>query len=438
MSDTNENTQPEAPESHEHMPAGQTSTSNRLLMGVLLLLLVLGGTLFYLWQQQSKTRADLTAIEGSIDKLLGVMERRHQEQLEQLKQVPQHPHPQLEQQLDNAARAQRQLQGQLSALRQQLGQESRDWLIAEVDYLLRVAEHRLVLERDPQSATAALRSAANRLMQLDDDLFAAVIQQINDDINAITNSPLPDRSAISHRLSELVAAVETLTLSTRVAPTAAESDAQRSEPPLDQSTWKAIWQKLWRDIRGLVTIRREDDVKRPTLAPEQRYFLRQNLQLKLESARLALLAGNTTAWRASINEAGSWLQRYFDLNDAAVNDTIATLHQLREVELNPPLPPLGNARRLLQEANRQSQREQPAAENANSPSAESAESDRTAAPAPPAATASPERDEQAAQPEETATEPSTGDTTKAGQGDSPPTQEAQQPPSDDQPQDENP
>ncbi len=88
------------------------------------------------------------------------------------------------------------------------------------------------------------------------------------------------------------------------------------------------------------------------LPPEQRYFLRRNLQLKLESARLALLLDNSNAWSASLNEAAEWTRRYFDSNDAGVKEALATLDRLAGTNLLPPLPDLSSSRVLLQKLSR--------------------------------------------------------------------------------------
>ncbi|MCW8839557.1 MAG: uroporphyrinogen-III C-methyltransferase [Gammaproteobacteria bacterium] len=356
----------ETAETHEHEPAKQTSGGRTAFLISLLALLLLGGSFFYLWQQQQNLRADLGALEGSIDKLSGVMERRHQEQLEQLRDIPEHPHPEINGRIEQNHAQLRQLQGRIRQLGSRVGQGQRDWVIAETEYLLGIAEHRLNLERDPRTARAALDAARTRLESLDSESFAAVIRQIDADIDKVSAIQLPDRAAMARELTTLATAVEALPLSpTAAAPSPSSgTDKVESEPPLPDTTWKAIWQKIWRDLRGLVTIRRQGEVERLTLPPEQRYFLRQNLQLKLESARFALLAGNSAAWQAALDESGTWLRRYFDTSSQPVITALDTLAQLAAVELEPVLPQLGETRALLQGTVLQ---QEPAAETETAP-----------------------------------------------------------------------
>lgn len=343
---------PDVPETHEHLPAKQGSRGNRTFPLKLLILVVLAGFFFYLWQQQHGLQNDVKALESSVDKLLGVVEQRHQQQMEALKSVPSHQHSTLEQRLGELGATLNQQQRSLQQLRSRLGQERRGWVIAEAEYLLRIADHRLQLEQDPLTAIAALRAARSRLEKYDSQSFAAVINQIGVDIDKLAAIELPDRSAMAEEIATLAATIDALPLADQANPIATQQDdtSGNSAESLSDDSWKSIWQKVWRDIRGLVTIRREGEVERPILVPEQRYFLRQNLQMKLESARLSLLAGNASAWRASLKEAAEWMRRYFDVTELSVSTAITTLERLSGVELAPALPTLDESRRLLQQA----------------------------------------------------------------------------------------
>ncbi|MFO7592612.1 MAG: uroporphyrinogen-III C-methyltransferase [Pseudomonadota bacterium] len=340
--------EPEVPETHEHPPEKQGSGGSAPFLATLIVVVVLGGAFFYLWQQQSAVKADMRALEGSIDKLLEVVETRHQELLTT---TAPHQHSAMDEGIRQNSEQLGRLQNQLNELQLRVGQDHFGWMVAEVDYLLRIAEHRLSLEHDRETAIAALRTARNRLEMQDRSVFADVIQQIDDDINAIDAIEAPNRNLLANRIAELLERAERLPLSSRASTTPQTDDAPSTTAADDNQ--KTFWQKILHDLRGLVTIRRESEVKRPVLAPQPRYFLRQNLQLKLESARLALLNGNTRAWRTTLNEAADWLSRYYDVDNEQVNGTITALEQLSAVELNPPLPTLDATRTLLQQTAQQ-------------------------------------------------------------------------------------
>lgn len=343
--------EPQEPqEQHEHHPKKQNSGGSGAFMAIVLAIGALGAS-YYLWQQQQITNANAKALEGQVGKLLGVIEQRQQELLQRMQTVPKHQHPEISQRLDK-------MQATLFELRSHLGQERRDWQVAEVDYLLRIADHRLRLERDVDTAIAALQTASQRLQNLNNPAFAPVINLISNDISKLAAVHMPDRDKLASQIATLESAIDNLPLAVgSVQSVNNKSDKAAS----DESEKRPFWQKIWHDILGLVTIRRQGEVTRPMLVPEQRYFLKQNLQLRLESARLALLAGNEASWRASLSESADWLRRYFDNSATPVQQALGTLNQLSAVELNPPLPELANTRKLLQQASMQMPAPQPAA-----------------------------------------------------------------------------
>jgi uroporphyrin-3 C-methyltransferase len=216
----------------------------------------------------------------------------------------------------------------------------------------------LNLEKDKRTALAVLHEARGLLALQDQAGFLPVIRQIDTDISKLTAITLPDRDRIAAELAALAATVEGLPIAIgEVGGTETEPPDESAAPPQRSETngWRQVLGMIWRDIKELVTIRHDGAVPRPLLEPEQHYFLKQNLQLKLEAARLALLAGNSRAYRDTLAEAGDWLQRFFNTSATAVTDAQATIARLAAIELEPALPVIGRSRELLQQATRQLQ-----------------------------------------------------------------------------------
>lgn len=322
----------------EKPPTGSRAGGFAILLVLLFAFAAAGGG-YYLWMELQLARQESSALQARIDRLdqrSATLEQRQGQLDARLDVVPEHEHSEL---LGRVG----QLEAVLFDLRSRLGQERRGWLIAEVEYLLRIADHRLVLDRDTPTAIAALQSAIARLQALNDPNFTIVIDQLHADIDKLSAVPLPDRMALARQLADLSASIERLPLST--IPLRPESLNSTGEAPV-----QSFWQQMWQDIVGLVSIRRPGEADQPLLVPEQRYFLRQNLKLKLEAARLALLSGNAGAWKSTLREANTWMQHYFDPQSESVRDAIDTLHRLIDTDLNPPLPRLDDTRRLLQQA----------------------------------------------------------------------------------------
>jgi uroporphyrin-3 C-methyltransferase len=128
-----------------------------------------------------------------------------------------------------------------------------------------------------------------------------------------------------------------------------EAGTEPAPTPWWQQAWlQQTWRDLWQEVKGLVRIQRFDGQEPVLLAPEQGYFLRENIKLRLLSARLALLAHDQWTFRNALNEADKWLQRYFVADDASVQALRAQLQKMLQAELVLELPTLGDSLRAVQ------------------------------------------------------------------------------------------
>jgi uroporphyrin-3 C-methyltransferase len=85
----------------------------------------------------------------------------------------------------------------------------------------------------------------------------------------------------------------------------------------------------------------------PLLAPEQQYFLRENIRLQLLAARLALLRGDRQIYRDSLQQARDWLLHHFDINQQATRWMLDELEQLADIDPRPDLPDISGSMRSL-------------------------------------------------------------------------------------------
>ena len=113
-------------------------------------------------------------------------------------------------------------------------------------------------------------------------------------------------------------------------------------------TWKTELHILWQDMLNLVQIQRVDQPPKPLLAPEQRYFLDQNLILTIEKAELAMMQGRPALFKMTIDNAASWLTEYFDLNDSRVQSVIQELNELAAQPFDSAMPDISGSYQLLQ------------------------------------------------------------------------------------------
>lgn len=265
----------------------------------------------------------------------------------------------LEDEQRKLAAAQEALDGSLAVLRAQLGRGQTGWMLAEVQYLLQVANQRLQLQRDVVTAVAALDGADRRLQELADPGLNPVREQLAREAAALNAVAQPDIPGIALALDSLVARLAELplkdTLPRRAAVGAEGGNGDDAAPTADDwlDDWVGDWRQLpalvWAELRRLVVVRRNAEPVAAMLAPEQQYFLRQNLRLQLESARLAALQAAPEPYQASLRTARAWLDEYFAGGDPQVAAVQGRLAQLADVDVRPALPDISASLRLLRQ-----------------------------------------------------------------------------------------
>ncbi|MFA5529589.1 MAG: uroporphyrinogen-III C-methyltransferase [Thiohalomonadaceae bacterium] len=305
----------------------------------LVLALAAGGGAAWLWTELERTRAHANMAEADLTQQLAQLRSAATQQASELDKVLQDT---------QAAVVQGQaLKAAVDDLRVRLAQDRSDWLLAEVDYLLTVANRRLRFERDVPSAEAALVEADNRLAALQDPALVPVREAIANELERLRAVPGVDRSGLALQVAALIKSVDGLPLSAELA--SRPAGASPGEAPADTAveSWRGLFAAMWESIKGLVTVRRSDQPVQPLLPPEQRYYLQQNLNLKLESARLALLQHDAAVYRTTLEEAERWTHEYFNVNSPGGQAFLQGLAHLQQAEIAPELPEIDGSLRIL-------------------------------------------------------------------------------------------
>ena len=106
---------------------------------------------------------------------------------------------------------------------------------------------------------------------------------------------------------------------------------------------------LKKTVEGVVSVRRTDEVVEPLVAPDAVYFLRANLSLQLQAARLALLRNEQQIFEQSLDDASAWLGRYYDADSAPVQSALETIAEIRNSMLAVAPPDISESLRLLRQ-----------------------------------------------------------------------------------------
>jgi uroporphyrin-3 C-methyltransferase len=118
----------------------------------------------------------------------------------------------------------------------------------------------------------------------------------------------------------------------------------------DESALARLAREAWQDLRSLVRVQRIDREEVPLISPPQEFFLRENLRLRLMSARVALLAHEEDSFKADTRAAVAWLQRYFDTKDRRVGVALAALKQLAAAEVAIDVPDISGSLEAVRNA----------------------------------------------------------------------------------------
>ena len=208
------------------------------------------------------------------------------------------------------------------------------WAIAELQYLLTVANQRLLLANDVTGAQHALTLADQRAEAMDDYRLHSLRSLLAEEQLALASVTSVDIEGMVLQLHSVLNSVDDLKI--WMGPEVrTEQDLSTSDAELAQD-WQQALESMWTEVRSLVVIRHKQDGAAAVLVPEQRYFLYQNLRLQLETARFALLANEELAFNASLKAATDWLEQYFigDERDAM----LSLLRELQQQQIKAELP----------------------------------------------------------------------------------------------------
>lgn len=256
----------------------------------------------------------------------------------------------------------------LDSVEQQVEQHSRrlkslstttrdDWLLAEAEYLLRLANQRMLMERGTVGALGLLESVDDILAELDDSELFGVRDKLSRDIATLKLTPTVDRSGLYLRLSALGDKIEQLPELPRL-PKEGTEEAEpliphdASEGGLKASTfWSKLKDHFWNamdKVKHQVRIRHHDKPLEPLLPPDGARYLRQNIRFNLEQAQLAMLREEQTIYRHSLQQAEDLLRQYFSNQPQAL--LIADqLQELSEKDVVVTLPSISGSLSAMQD-----------------------------------------------------------------------------------------
>lgn len=231
---------------------------------------------------------------------------------------------------------------QIEELLQSVSRSRDENVVADVEAALRVAMQQSALTGSAEPLMATLKQADERLARYSQPRMERVRRAVNRDLERVKALGATDIANLSVRLDEAVRLVDDLPL-LAVAPPRAKAPAapRAASAPAGAASaaateWRALAAQWWQrvrsqvgdEVRALVRVTRIDDPEAMLVAPDQQFFLRENLKLRLLNARLALLSRQFDIAQSDIRDAQAALNRYFDRSSRRVAAVQELLRQV--------------------------------------------------------------------------------------------------------------
>lgn len=219
-------------------------------------------------------------------------------------------------------------------MQRELARSADDRALADAEPLLIIANQQLQLAGNVKGALLAMQAADQRLARSDKPAVATLRRAVAADMERLRALPLVDTVGLALRLDQAIASIDTLPLVTTETPKAAATPKPREGP----GGFASIAREAWLEVKSLVRIREIAPGEAVLLAPEQAYFLRENVKLRLLAARVSLLARDEASFREDMRAAQGSLARHFDARSRPVAAATAALRQIGESPVVIALP----------------------------------------------------------------------------------------------------
>ena len=293
-----------------------------------------GGIAYQMQQKDAVYQAKINALQTQLTQTQSQLAA----EINQIKQETQAKADQLTHKTDVALNQQQKSIDSLQlAIADIKGRRPNDWLLAEADYLVKLAGRKLFLEHDIVSATKLMESADQRIAELNDPSLVPLRKAMARDITQLKIIPLIDREGLVLRLTTLQQQVDTLPLANAMLP----ETQQQSAPQVSENIndWQNNLVSSLKDFsENFITFRTRDGNAIPLLSPEQHFYLKENLKAKLETAIKAVYAEQQEIYTTALSTADKWSASFFNSDDQSVQQFNHALLQLSKQNIQVQYP----------------------------------------------------------------------------------------------------
>ncbi len=328
--------QPEAQKSTDAEKKSGGAKTSLVLSGVAIAIALAAGVGLYGWGKQQAVNQ--TTANDTLANQLVTLQKAQDDQKTQFDAL-------LKQQAAQLAEAQNQrdaLAKQLDEVQQKVaaisGTDAKTWLLAQSDFLVKLAGRKLWSDQDVTTAAALLKSADASLADMNDPSLISARRAITEDIASLGAVSQVDYDGIILKVNQLANQVDNLRLAdnnTDDSPMDADSDELSSSI----GEWRVNLQKSWQNFMdSFITIRRRDETAVPLLAPNQDIYLRENIRSRLLVAAQAVPRHQEETYKQALDNVSTWVRAYYDTDDATTKSFLDDVDKLSQQSITMNVP----------------------------------------------------------------------------------------------------
>lgn len=249
-----------------------------------------------------------------------------------------------------------------------------DSLVTDLAAMLEAAQIQARLSGDVTSLQTALHLVQERIRQAANPRLAAAARAARQDLERAQSADVPDIASLLTQLDALWGQVDAIPAANDAADA---SDTQEPPEAAPAPWWQRAWREAWSGAGRLVRVSRIDRPDASMMTPQQAFFVRQHVKLRLQGARLALLSGRRDAAQADLARAEQMLGELFAPQAQATRDALARLRQAQAALQGAPMPSASATLAALADAASASSEAISAANAADADANDSAEANAT-------------------------------------------------------------
>lgn len=336
-------TSPVPPQNNQDTKSG-TPLVATLSIGISAIALATSGWLYFQSTQNTaeKDIAALTIQQAALNKKLD-SDVSNKDQLKQLIAQVQSAEQSIQTQKEHITTQQTRQTEKIQSLESKLNRlnntTKEDWKLAEAEYLIRLANQRLLLESDNNGAVTLLVNADDILNELEDPIAFATRKALAKDIQALKSISSFDLEGAYLKLNALYNDVANLPQrepSKEWQANNANTETQISDASTNRFT--TALESFWRSIRSLIVINYNHKPIKALLPPAEYQELITGLQLQIDVAQVALVKGEPVIYQQALSRIATATTEHFETQSKNVVSFLASLTALQQLNPSPDLP----------------------------------------------------------------------------------------------------